>query len=65
MTTINDRVTRLEDAFADIVPLLKAIDEKVDLVDATLADLETKLDGIIETLNQHSAELKLIREYMG
>ena len=65
MTTINDRITRLEDAFAEIVPLLKSIDEKVDTVDATLVDLEEKLDGVISTLNQHSIDLKLIKEHLG
>ena len=65
MTMINDRITKLEDAFGNVIPLLGVIIE-------TLNGHTEKLDAIIATqaehtalLNQHSTELELIKGYLG
>ena len=65
MTTINDRITKLEDAFGRVIPLLETIIEaqnghtgKLDAIIATQAE-HTAL------LNQHSIELELIKGYLG
>ena len=65
MTTIDDRITKLEDAFSRVIPLLEAIIE-------TQNGHTGKLDAIIATqaehtalLNQHSIELELIKGYLG
>ena len=65
MTTIDDRITKLEDAFGRAIPLLEAIIE-------TQNGHTGKLDAIIATqaehtalLNQHSIELELIKGYLG
>ena len=50
MTTINDRITNLEDAFARVIPLLKAIIE-------TQNGHTRKLDGHTETQNRHTGKL--------
>jgi hypothetical protein len=79
MTTINDRITKLEDAFARVIPLLEAIIEtqnghtgKLDGHTGKLDEHTGKLDAIIATqaehtalLNQHSIELELIKGYLG
>ena len=79
MTTINDRITKLEDAFARVIPLLEAIIEtqnghtgKLDDHTGKLDGHTGKLDAIIATqaehtalLNQHSIELELIKGYLG
>jgi uncharacterized protein YhaN len=65
MTTINDRMTKLEDAFSKVIPLLETIIE-------TQNGHTGKLEAIIATqeehtvlLNQHSIELSLIKGYLG
>ena len=58
MTTINDRITNLEDAFIRVIPLLETITEKLDTIIATQVE-HTAL------LNQHSIELELIKGYLG
>ena len=65
MTTIDGRITKLEDAFGNVIPLLETIIE-------TLNGHTRKLDAIIATqakhttlLNQHSIELELIKGYLG
>ena len=65
MTTIDDRITKLEDVFGRVIPLLEAIIE-------TQNGHTGKLDAIIATqaehtalLNQHSIELELIKGYLG
>ena len=65
MTTINDRITKLEDAFGRVVSLLESIIE-------TLDGHTGKLDAIIATqaehtalLNQHSIELEFIKGNLG
>ena len=65
MTTIDDRITKLEDAFDRVIPLLEAIIE-------TQNGHTGKLDAIIATqaehtalLNQHSIELELVKGYLG
>ena len=79
MTTIDDRITKLEDAFARVIPLLEAIIEtqnghtgKLDGHTGKLDGHTGKLDAIIATqaehtalLNQHSIELELIKGYLG
>ena len=79
MTTIDDRITKLEDAFARVIPLLEAIIEtqnghtgKLDDHTGKLDGHTGKLDAIIATqaehtalLNQHSIELELIKGYLG
>ena len=64
MTTINDRITNLEDAFTRVIPrfknplLLETITEKLDTIISTQVE-HTAL------LNQHSIELELIKGYLG
>ena len=58
MTTINDRIDRLEEAFVQVVPLLVSID-------TTLKEHTALLQGIIAKLNEHSVELKFIKEHIG
>ena len=65
MTTVDGRITKLEDAFGNLIPLLETIIE-------TLNGHTGKLDAIIATqaehtalLNQHSIELELIKGYLG
>ena len=79
MTTIDDRITKLEDAFGRVIPLLEAIIEtqnghtgKLDRHTGKLDGHTGKLDAIIATqaehtalLNQHSIELELIKGYLG
>lgn len=50
MTTLGDRVKNLEDAFAQVVPLLKEI-------------LDTQ-KSILEKLNEHSGRLSIIENYV-
>ena len=65
MTTINDRITNLEDAFGEILSYLRAIDGKVDRVEGKVDGLVTQVDAVVYTLNQHSIELQLIKEHLG
>ena len=72
MTTINDRITKLEDAFGRVIPLLEAIIETQNGHTGKLDGHTGKLDAIIATqaehtalLNQHSIELELIKGYLG
>ena len=72
MTTINDRITNLEDQFGDILGFLRSIDAKLSGVDGKVDRVEGKVDGLVTdmaavvyTLNQHSIELQLIKEHLG
>ena len=79
MTTIDGRITKLEDAFGNLIPLLETIIEtlnghtgKLDGHTGKLDGHTGKLDAIIATqaehtalLNQHSIELELIKGYLG
>ena len=72
MTTINDRITKLEDAFGRVIPLLEAIIETQNGHTGKLDGHTRKLEAIIVTqeehtalLNQHSVELGLIKGYLG
>ena len=93
MTTINDRLEKLEEAYVKVPPLLYQIigllethskilgahtdtlNSHTDTLDAhtdtlnshtdTLDAHTAKLDAIIGTLNEHSVDLKLIKEYLG
>ena len=72
MTTIGDRITKLEDAFGNVIPLLEAIIETQNGHTGKLDGHTRKLDAIIATqaehtvlLNQHSIELALIKGYLG
>ena len=72
MTTIDDRITKLEDVFDRVIPLLETIIEAQNGHTGKLDGHTGKLDAIIATqaehtalLNQHSIELELIKGYLG
>ena len=79
MTTINDRITRLEDAFSQVVPLLEGIAAtqveqtavlgqhtgKLDSYSAVLDQHTDKLDAIIAALNEQSIDIALIKGHIG
>ena len=72
MTTIDDRITKLENAFGRVIPLLEAIIEMQNGHTGKMDGHTGKLDAIIATqaehtalLNQHSIELELIKGYLG
>ena len=79
MTTINDRITRLEDAFIsqqelnrEIVGLLKSIADTqrqhtTILQEHTglLKEHTMLLQGVVSTLQEHSIDLKFIKEHLG
>ena len=72
MTTVDGRITKLEDAFGNLIPLLETIIETLNGHTGKLDGHTGKLDAIIATqaehtalLNQHSIELGLIKGYLG
>ena len=79
MTTTNDRITRLEDAFVnqqelnrEMVGLLREHGELLRTIaktqeehSAILTEHTGLLKSIVSTLQGHSADLTLIREHLG
>ena len=57
MTTINDRITKLEDAFARVIPLLEAIIETQNGHTGKLDGHTGKLDGHTGKLDGHTGKL--------
>ena len=69
MTTINDRLERLEDAFANTLPQLV---EAVNTVVATQKTIVETQQGILDTqktiiaaLNRQSTDIEIIKGYLG
>ena len=60
MTTINDRITKLEDAFARVIPLLEAIIETQNGHTGKLDGHTGKLDGHTGKLDEHTGKLDAI-----
>ncbi len=59
MTTINDRLEKLEDAFVELVPLVRQIsatqqqmNKRLDAMDGRLTSLEKTQNQMLETQNQ-------------
>ena len=72
MTTINDRLERLEDAFVNIVTMQKAMQEGMTSIVETQRAMQESLARVLETqqtiidaLNQQSSDITLIKEYLG
>ena len=57
MTTINDRITKLEDAFGRVIPLLEAIIETQNGHTGKLDEHTEKLDGHTGKLDGHTGKL--------
>ena len=71
MTSLDDRVTRLENAFVELVPLVRELVEGQNRMEATQARmLETLqvhtnlLQSVVSTLQGHSTDLTLIKGYL-
>ena len=72
MTTINDRITRLEDAFVnqqelnrEMVGILREHGELLRTIASTQREHTTLLQSIVSTLQEHSIDLKFIKEHLG
>ena len=72
MTTVNDRITRLEDAFVsqqelngEMVGLLKAIAETQRQHTTILQEHTVLLKSVVSTLQEHSIDLKFTKEHLG
>ena len=78
MTSLDDRVARLENAFVELVPLVRDLTEGQNRLEVTLNRmLETQnrmlevlqehsdlLRSIVSTLQQHSADITIIKGYL-
>ena len=71
MTSLDERVTRLENAFVELVPLVRELVEGQNRMEVTqsriLETLEEHtglLQSVVGTLQGHSADLTLIKSYL-
>ncbi len=78
MTSLDERVTRLENAFVELVPLVRELVESQNLMAATQSRMEATqsriletlevhtslLQSVVGTLQGHSADLTLIKSYL-
>ena len=65
MTTINDRLERLEDAFVQLGPRLETIIGILGEHTTKLDGHTQKLDTIISAINTQSSDITLIKGYLG
>lgn len=71
MTSLDDRVTRLENAFVELVPLVRELVEGQNRMEATQDRILETLQGhtsllqsVVGTLQEHSADLTIIKSYL-
>ena len=78
MTSLDDRVTRLENAFVELVPLVRDLTEGQNrMLETQNRMLETQnrmlevlqehsvlLRSIVSTLQEHSADITIIKGYL-
>ena len=78
MTSLDDRVTRLENAFVELVPLVRDLTEGQNRLEQiqnrmletqnrmleTLQDHSSLLRSIVGTLQGHSADITIIKNYL-
>ncbi len=71
MTSLDERVTRLENAFVELVPLVRELVEGQNRMEVTqsriletLEEHTSLLQSVVGTLQGHSADLTLIKSYL-
>ena len=72
MTTMNDRLVKLEDAYVNTVQILKQIVETQNTMMGMVKQVVETQERIVETqqtiisaLNRQSGDLELIKQYLG